>query len=239
MVKRAIFIRKTKKCLEISWLLQKVLEPISELVLRVFNKFERLADMRQLPLGVIEDDERERVPERRDDDDERPRRNVKELNLERNFNGNDLDLLRDNAYPRPNNFYNTTPENLREHLADAGEEIRSLTAQINGRNNRQNPPQDYINETSLFRSVKGTLQKYKNTINDYFRSINYVVGQGINNPNQLINRLKLLGGSIMVGNNGVVPEFTQIANYLNSLKVLPTAQLKKMMRSMKIYLAIK
>ena len=117
-----------------------------------FNQFERLADMRQLPLGVIEDDERERVPERRDDDDEQPTRNVKELNLERNFNGNDLDLLRDNAYPRPNNFYNTTPENLREHLADAGEEIRRLTAQIKGRNNRQNPPQDYINETSLFRS---------------------------------------------------------------------------------------
>ena len=45
-------------------------------------------------------------------------------------------------------------------------------------------------------------------MNDYFRLINYQVGEGINNPNQLIDRLKLLGGSIMAGNNGVVPEFT-------------------------------
>lgn len=48
-------------------------------------------------------------------------------------------------------------------------------------------------------------------MNDYFRSINYQVGQGIRNSNQLIDRLKLLGGSIMGGNNGVVLEFTQIA----------------------------
>ena len=41
------------------------------------------------------------------------------------------------------------------------------------------------------------------------------------------------------GNNGVVPEFAQIANYLNSIKVLPTAELKKMMAAMKKYLGMK
>ena len=41
------------------------------------------------------------------------------------------------------------------------------------------------------------------------------------------------------GNNGVVPEFAQIANYLNSIKVLPTAELKKMVAAMKKYLGMK
>ena len=65
------------------------------------------------------------------------------------------------------------------------------------------------------------------------------MGQGFKNPNQLIDRLKLLGGSIMAGNNVVVPEFTQIANHLNSIKVLPTTELKKMMEEMKKYLGKK
>ena len=63
--------------------------------------------------------------------------------------------------------------------------------------------------------------------------------EGIRNSNQLINRLKQLDGSIMAGNNGFVPEFTQIANYVNSIKDLPTAELKKMMAAMKKYLGMK
>ena len=43
----------------------------------------------------------------------------------------------------------------------------------------------------------------------------------------------------MAGNNGVLPEFTQIANYLNSIKVLPTKELNKMLKTMKIYLGKK
>lgn len=42
----------------------------------------------------------------------------------------------------------------------------------------------------------------------------------------------------MAGNNGVVPEFTQIARYLNSIKILPTEELNKMMKTMKIYLGM-
>ena len=47
-------------------------------------------------------------------------------------------------------------------------------------------------------------------------------GSGIaysNNPHQLLDRLELLGGSILAGNNGVIPEFSQIAHLLNQMKV--------------------
>lgn len=81
--------------------------------------------------------------------------------------------------------------------------------------------------------------KYKDTVSDIFKAKKiYKTGTGVN-PYQLIDRLKLLGRSIMAGNNGVVPEFTQIASYLNSIKVLPTTELKKMMTAMKKYLGKK
>ena len=90
------------------------------------------------------------------------------------------------------------------------------------------------------------LKIQKRALKEYLKLIKYSkeipsytkMGQGMRNPNQLIDRLKLLGGSIMAGNNGVVPEFTQIAKYLNSIKVLPTKELNKMMKTMKIYLGI-
>ena len=46
------------------------------------------------------------------------------------------------------------------------------------------------------------------------REIKEKTGQGIihfNNPLQLINRLELLAGSLLAGNNGVMQEFSQIA----------------------------
>ena len=82
------------------------------------------------------------------------------------------------------------------------------------------------------------LVTYKDTLGDLIKARKtYKTGTGIY-TNQLIDRLKLLGGSIMAGNNGVVPKFTQIAKYLNSIKVLPTKELNKMMKKMKIYVGI-
>ena len=164
---------------------------------------------------------------------------IRQFNIERKFNENDFGTLNEYGYPRPSNFFRSNNENLQQILEEVTGEIRTLTGQINCRNRSLNPAQEYINETNRNEAQKETLQKYKNVINDYFRAINYQIGQGIRNPNQLINRLKLLGGSIMAGNNGVVPEFTQIAKYLNTIKVLPTKELNKMMKTMNIYLGMK
>ena len=72
--------------------------------------------------------------------------------------------------------------------------------------------------------------KYRNTMKDYLRSLKYKVGEGLgqggqgivyfNNPQELLKRLELLGGSILAGNNGVIPEFSQIAHLLNQMKVI-------------------
>ena len=163
---------------------------------------------------------------------------IRELNLERDFTEDDFALLNENAFDRPNNFFRLTPENLNQTDLLVSQNVMDLTRQINGRNNTRNPTEAYEAATLQLQRQKNTFVKYRNAIRAYLTSRNYQVGQGIY-PNQLIDRLKLLGGSIMARNNGVVPEFTKMAIYLNSIKVLPTAELKKMMAAMKKYLGKK
>ena len=51
-----------------------------------------------------------------------------------------------------------------------------------------------------------------------------------NNPEDLLNRLELLGGSIMLGNDAVKDEFTQIAHTLNKLGVIQNGQLNELIK---------
>ena len=50
-------------------------------------------------------------------------------------------------------------------------------------------------------------------------------------PQQLLHRLELLGGSILAGNNGVINEFSQIAHLLNKMKVISNKQLNNLLQS--------
>ena len=59
-------------------------------------------------------------------------------------------------------------------------------------------------------------------------------GSGIfyfKNPHQLLDRLELLGGSILAGNNGVIPEFSQTAHLLNQMKVISKKQLNDLLKN--------
>ena len=49
-------------------------------------------------------------------------------------------------------------------------------------------------------------------------------------PQELIRRLELLSGSLSAGNNGVLPEFIQIAHRLRDLRILTNNQLNKLLR---------
>ena len=59
------------------------------------------------------------------------------------------------------------------------------------------------------------------------------IGSGVvyyNNPVDLLDRLELLGGSILAGNNGVKNEFSKIAHTLNKLGVLNNNQLNSLLK---------
>ena len=58
-------------------------------------------------------------------------------------------------------------------------------------------------------------------------------GSGVvyyNNPADLLDRLELLGGSILAGNNGVKNEFSKIAHIVNKLSVLNNNQLYSLLK---------
>ena len=81
--------------------------------------------------------------------------------------------------------------------------------------------------------------KVFNILGKYISNIDSLVkyakksGQGIihfNNPQQLVNRLQLLAGSIFAGNNGVKQEFSQIAHLLHQLKVISKKTLNDLLK---------
>ena len=81
---------------------------------------------------------------------------------------------------------------------------------------------------------KDLLHNYKNILELYLGSLEYKMGEGMiyfNNLQELLKRLELLGGSILAGNNGVIPEFSQIAHLLNQMKVITKKQLNDLIKT--------
>ena len=110
----------------------------------------------------------------------------------------------------PNSFFDMTEEERNKVFKDVNEDVKKLTRKIAGKRNIENKTQldnDYISD---LQKQKGTLMKYKNTLNDYLTSPKYIqTGQGIfyfSNPHQLLDRLELLGGSVLAGDNGLIPQ---------------------------------
>ena len=146
----------------------------------------------------------------------------------------DLDLLKEFGYQRPNDFFDINPRNLDLTLEQLKDNIEQLTGEISGRKKTKNPSPLYEAETEIEKMQKGTLMKYRNTMKDYLRSLKYKVGEGMiyfNNPHQLLTRLELLGGSVLAGNNGVIPEFSQIVYLLNQMKVITKKQLNDLLKN--------
>ena len=76
------------------------------------------------------------------------------------------------------------------------------------------------------------LENYNYNLN-LLREYKKKTGTGIlhfKNALQLLDRLELLGGSILAGNNGVIQEFSQIAHLLNQMKVITKKQLNDLLK---------
>ena len=197
-----------------------------------FSQFERLADMQELP-GVVdiedgEDDKDDQARAPLPKEDKTP---IVKLDLEKNFDENDLATIKENYLTRPNDFYVSNIKDLEETLKKVTNGIQKLSSQINGRKRKKYPDAEYKAVSLSMEEEKKTLKKYKNTIEDYFKSLEYKIGQGIySSPQDLLDRFELLNGSLAAGNNGVLPEFIQIAHRLRDLRILSNKQLNTLLR---------
>ena len=81
---------------------------------------------------------------------------------------------------------------------------------------------DNYNALSIFHSNFHILYEVKK---------NEKSGSGLfNTPQELIRRLELLNGSLVAGNNGVLPEFIQLSHRLRDLGILTNKQLNTLIR---------
>ena len=184
----------------------------------------RLAEMRELP--ALEGDYEEPTSSKA--------KSPTRYNIEKNLDNADLAVLSNMGYPRPNDFFDTDTRRLREIRDEVKNDIKTFTGRIAGLNKKKQKTEYENLEIGMTQMQKDLLHKYKNILELYLGSLEYQMGEGMiyfNNPHQLLDRLELLGGSILAGNNGVIPEFSQIAHLLNQMKVISKKQLNDLLKT--------
>ena len=96
---------------------------------------------------------------------------------------------------------------------------------------KKNPTEEYKALTLLKEKQKATLMKYRNTMEKFISSFEFKVGQGLYfSPQDLLKRFELLNGSLAAGNNGVLPEYIQIAHRLRDHGIITNNQLNTLLR---------
>ena len=220
-----------------------------------FSQFERLADMQELPgVGAIEDEEDDKddqaqAPLPKEDktqaplpkEDKTPIAKFDADYFDMNLNNKEAqDILKNNGFDElPSHFFDKNVseifsliERVNDDINDYGKKLRN-TAIIEQEG-------VYLKATAKNESPQQkTLDNIKNynALNIYSINLNLLLlykkktGSGMfSNPQELIRRLELLNGSLVAGNNGVLPEFIQIAHRLRDLGILSNNQLNSLLR---------
>ena len=210
--------------------LTKGLKENQKAITQGFSQFERLADMKELP--QIEEDNQEQSGT------DQSKKTPITYNLEKNFEKNELDYLSNFNYPRPNNFIDVNPRTLEDIYEQVNNE-KTITGNLIGALKRtKNKTEAEKLELTAYIQQHKILSKYKNILNLYLKSIDLKVGEGrvqrgrglYFSPQELLHRFELLNGSLVAGNNGVLPEYIQIAHRLRDLGILSNNQLNTLLR---------
>ena len=118
------------------------------------------------------------------------------------------------------NVYEKTSEDLKPLTEKFDKEIEEISKLREDVSNQVVPYTEQVQRLTDI-PIHRTSNKYKK------------IGSGVvyyNNPVDLLDRLELLGGSILAGNNGVKNEFSQIGHTLNHLGVLKNTQLNSLLK---------
>ena len=165
--------------------------------------------------------------------------------LDRYLNNKDSqDILRTNEYHKlPSEYFKEDVSTINKVIDDVNEDLEDLSARIKN-------TADFVRDANGYVFATPKSKKPREETLDYIKNFNILSiyatnlsnlkyyktksGSGMiyfNNPHQLLDRLELLGGSILAGNNGVIPEFSQIAHLLNQMKVISKKQLNDLLKS--------
>ena len=154
-------------------------------------------------------------------------------------------ILKTNEYHKlPSEYFKEDVSTINKVIDDVNEDLEDLSARLkntadfvrdaNAQPKSKKPREETLehiksyNILSIYAANLSNLKYYKTKSGSGFVYSN--------NPHQLLDRLELLGGSILAGNNGVIPEFSQIAHLLNQMKVISKKQLNDLRKT---YITIK
>ena len=203
-------------------------------------------DLSQLP-GL------EAIEESKEDDgvlpstsDEGPKiAQFKAEDLDRYLNSKESqDILKNSEYHKlPSDYFKEDVSSIDKVISDVNEDLEELSTRLKNTAN-------FVRDSNGFNLAQPKSKKPRENTLDLINKYNVLSiyatnlsnlkyyktksGSGMvyfNNPQQLLDRLELLGGSILAGNNGVIPEFSQIAHLLNQMKVISKKQLNDLIKT--------
>ena len=189
-----------------------------------FSQFERLADMQELPQVENKDEiEPDLNPIRQ--------KEILKYNLEKNLDEEDKQILFLLNYPQPNELLDKDPDEINEIYKMVKNDVKEIGYQIGALKRTKNKSAKQEEDLELYNMQKETQKKYKEILDFYLRSLEYKVGQGLYfSPQELLHRFELLNGSLVAGNNGVLPEYIQIAHRLRDHGIITNNQLNTLLR---------
>ena len=165
--------------------------------------------------------------------------------LDRNLmNKEAQDILKVNEYHKlPSEYFEEDVSTIDKVIEDVNEDLEDIGKAIKNTAIFTRDPNGYVlakpiskkphENTINFINKYNVLSVYATNLSNlkYYKTKS---GSGMiyfNNPQELLKRLELLGGSILAGNYGVINEFSQIAHLLNQMKVISKKQLNDLIKN--------
>ena len=153
-----------------------------------------------------------------------------------------IKFLEENELPLPESIQEKSNKTIKkyqrrsERLTDQYKTILANKAKFKIRKGKniavainKNPRKETEQQIEYY-NILGQYNKNLGILEEYTRKKE---GKGIihfNKPQQLVNRLELVAGSIFAGNNGEKQEFSQIAHLLHQLKVISKKTLNDLLK---------
>ena len=152
-------------------------------------------------------------------------------NFEKYLNDQDREILNRLDYPQPNELFDSNPEEIKIIYEMVNNDAKKMGNKVGALKRIKNKSEEQKMELDLYEIQHETQKKCKEILKLYLTGLEYKVGQGLYfSPQELLKRFELLNGSLAAGNNGVLPEYIQIAHRLRDLGIITNNQLSTLLR---------
>ena len=209
-----------------------------------FSQFERLADMKELPGVEAIQDEEDKIQAAKEKKVKGPIAEFNVEDLDKYLNNKQAqDELKSAGYPYlPSYYFDKNISEVSSLIDDVNSDLVIASSKIKNTAVTERNKEGYNIAKPISKAPQTRTVEYINNYNVlsiYSKNLSLLLmyknqsGSGIfyfGNPQELLKRFELLGGSLVAGNNGVLPEYIQIAHRLRDLRIITNNQLNTLLR---------